>query len=191
PDRPDFKLPSVEIVREVVGEAHRHGMKVLLHATTPAGHRFAQATGVDVVVHGLWEWPGSFHSATQVPPDILQIGDSLAGSGLCIQPTVQTLRSTATLFEPALLDNLALADVLPGAFIRYLRTDAQAQRGHFLQRFGSQIIREQLTGDLLANETARVLSHVNRRYEREIGRWSQLGSCLLLGTDTAVGGFGW
>ena len=67
PERPSFELPSEQIVREVVAEAHQRGLPVLLHSTTPAGYRFAMATGVDTVAHGLWEWPGAFRDGRGHP----------------------------------------------------------------------------------------------------------------------------
>ncbi len=190
-ERPSFKLPSAEIVREVVGEAHRRGMTVVMHATTPAGHRLALDSGVDVLAHGLWEWPGSFRAGSTVPPEVAGLADSLAAGRVCIQPTAMTLRGTSTLFEPELLQNATLRDVLSEAYVEYLRTDAQVQRDLFLQRFGPLISETPMNAEALAGEAPRLLAHINQRYEREIGRWSAHGACLLLGTDTAVGGFGW
>ncbi|MDP5069813.1 MAG: amidohydrolase family protein, partial [Congregibacter sp.] len=46
---PEFRLPSIEIVRDVVKAAHAHQMPVLLHATTPRGHRLALEAGVDIL----------------------------------------------------------------------------------------------------------------------------------------------
>ena len=191
PDRPSFALPSEQIVREVVQEAHQRGMPVVLHATTPAGYRFALATGVDVVAHGLWEWPGSFRNGGSIPPEIEALGDEVAASGIWIQPTAQTLRGTATLFEDTLLDDPALLDVLPAAYVNYLRTEAQVQKGIFLRLFGRQISDASLGEDEMATEVASALAFVNQRFEKEMGRWQQRGAHLLLGTDTAVGGFGW
>ena len=46
---PDFRLPSVEIVQDVVAAAHARNIPVVLHATTPNGHQFAQDSGVDIL----------------------------------------------------------------------------------------------------------------------------------------------
>lgn len=191
PERPSFELPSEQIAREVVFEAHNLGLPVLLHATTPAGYRFALATGVDTVAHGLWEWPGGFRNGGIIPPEIAELGDELAASGVRVQPTAQTLHGTATLFEDALLDDPRLLDALPGAYVTYLRTDAQMQQGIFLDLFGPQIAETSDGEEELATEVANALAYVNHRFENEIGLWQQNGARLLLGTDTAVGGFGW
>ncbi len=191
PERPSFALPSEQIVREVVQEAHQRGMPVVLHATTPAGYRFALATGVDILAHGLWEWPGSFRNGGSILPEITALGDEVAASGIWIQPTAQTLRGTATLFDDTLLDDPALLDVLPATYVNYLRTEAQVQKGLFLRIFGRQIAGTSLGEDGLAIEVASALDFVNQRFEREMGRWQQRGARFLLGTDSAVGGFGW
>ena len=191
PEHPKFALPSEQIVREVVQEARQRGMPVVLHATTPAGYRFALATGVDIVAHGLWEWPGSFRKSGSIPSEMSALGDEVAASGIGIQPTAQTLRGTATLFDDALLDDPALLDVLPATYVNYLRTEAQVQKGLFLRVFGRQIAEASLGEDELAIEVTSALDFVNQRFEKEMGRWQQRGARFLLGTDSAVGGFGW
>jgi len=191
PERPGFALPSEQIAREVVLEAHQRGMPVLLHATTPAGHRFALATGIDAVVHGLWEWPGSFREDGVVPPEVAALADEMAASGIGIQPTAQTLRGTATLFEEQWLGDPALPSVLPAAYIHYLRTEAQVQKGMFLAMFGPQVAPSAANEDELAAKVVSTMARVNERFEKQIGRWQGQGARLLLGTDTAVGGFGW
>jgi imidazolonepropionase-like amidohydrolase len=191
PERPDFRLPSLEIVREVVAEAHRRGLPVVMHATTPAGQRLALAGGVDVLAHGLWEWPGSFRAGGEVPSDVTALTDSLASSTVCIQPTAMTLLGTATLFDPEFLEQGGLREVLSSNYLDYLRTEAQVQRALFLGRFGSQISATPMSVDALAVEATRILAHVNARFAREVARWAASGACLLLGSDTAVGGFGW
>ena len=52
---PEFRLPSVAIVRDVVAVAHALDLPVVLHTTTPKGHRFALETGIDILAHGMWE----------------------------------------------------------------------------------------------------------------------------------------
>lgn len=54
---PAFSLPSKDIVRDIIQEAHKVGIPVLLHATTPKAHEFALDVKVDILAHGLWEWP--------------------------------------------------------------------------------------------------------------------------------------
>jgi len=69
---PTHALPSEAIIRDVVAAAHARGMPVILHATTPKGHRIGMATGVDVFAHGLWEWPGVPYDAPATPSAIAE-----------------------------------------------------------------------------------------------------------------------
>lgn len=183
---PAFRLPSQETVEAVVRAAHARKVPVLLHATTPAGHRLALLAGVDIAAHGLWEWPGIGYEVEQPPASITALIDDEAVAGLQVQPTMRTIRNTQSMFDSDFLASPLLAHVLPGTFLSYLRGPAQAQRDAFLNLFGEKIAPgadRALVGDRL--ET------FNTRYEQLIRRFSDRGGRLLLGTDTAVGGFGW
>ncbi len=183
---PQFALPTKEIVRDVVRAAHDRNMTVMLHATAPRGHDFAMATGVDIVVHGLWEWPGVAFDEQAMPDSIADLVDREAASGMALQPTMRTLRNTASMFDPGLLEDPNLAHVLPGGYINYLRTEAQQQRDLFLGIFGSLIREDAGTDDMSELQGA-----FNSRYEALIGRMHKAGATLLLGSDTVVGGLGW
>ncbi|MBI1209846.1 MAG: amidohydrolase family protein [Alphaproteobacteria bacterium] len=183
---PGHALPSEAIIRDVVAAAHARGMPVLLHATTPKGHRVGMAAGVDVLAHGLWEWPGVAYDDPHTPPEIADLVDREAAAGIGVQPTMRTLRNTASMFDPGSLEDPALDDVLPAPFIRYLKTDAQVQRQMFMTLFGSA-----LKPGANADDIRRLQLAFNRRYETLIGRMDAHGAHLFFGTDTAVGGFGW
>ena len=184
---PFFRLPSVEIVREVVAEAHAQGLAVILHATTPAGHAFGLESNVDILGHGMWEWTDQTFVDPNPSPDTHEIARQVAASGIGIQPTFQTIKNTASLFHPELLEDPAWRDVVPSTYLDYLRTDAQVQREAFVGMFGDAMLEEGMTlADVPDAQAA--FSH---RYERLIGEISADGGQLLFGSDTAVGGFGW
>ncbi len=183
---PDFRLPSVEIVRDVVAAAHAYNMPVILHATTPNGHRFALEAGVDILAHGMWEWPDQPFDAPEPSPESANIARQVARSGKGLQPTFSTIRNTASLFDPTVLSDPEWAHVVPPAYMTYLRTEGQRQREDFIARFASELGKDKTVGDFPS-----LLSGYVSRYERLIGRMDADGARLLFGTDTAVGGFGW
>lgn len=183
---PPFALPSVEIVRDVVTAAHEAGMPVLLHATTPDGHRFALESGVDILAHGLWEWPGTSYSVETPPAGIQAVADAVAAAAISLQPTMRTIRNTESMFDPGVLADPRLPSVLTAEHIDYLNDPAQVQRDGFLDFFGGLIVEG---GDPEA--VAGHLRSFNRRYERLIGAMATDGAKLVFGTDTTVGGFGW
>ncbi len=183
---PPFRLPSQALIEEVVQAAHSKGVPVLMHATTPSGHRMALRAGVDIVAHGLWEWPSVGYEITQRPAAVAALIDEEAKAGLQVQPTMRTIRNTQSMFDAEFLQSPLLKKVLPAEYLEYLRGPAQAQRGTFLSMFGASIVpggNPAVVGDRL--ET------FNTRYEHLIKRHYDEGGRLLLGTDTAVGGFGW
>ncbi len=183
---PDFSLPSISIVRDVVTAAHAQNMPVVLHATTPNGHKFATETGVDVLAHGMWEWPDQAFDAPEPTPEYAQIAKQIADSGIGLQPTVNTILNTASLFDAALLTNPEWSHVIPPSYMKYLQTDGQYQREDFLARFASELGDERTIEDF-----PDLMGAFVSRYERLIGRMNADGANLLFGTDTAVGGFGW
>ena len=184
---PDFRLPSVEIVRDVVREAHAQGLPVVLHATTPAGHAFAVESGIDILAHGMWEWTGQSFTAPAPSATTAAIADRVTEAGIATQPTFQTIRNTASLFDSSVLADPAWQDVVPAAYLDYLRSDAQAQRQLFVDRFGGAVLEGAPSGMDMADAQQAFFN----RYETLIGSMAARGEPLLFGSDTAVGGFGW
>lgn len=189
--RPDFALPSEAIIKEVVKEAHQRGMTVILHGTTPRAHRFALATGVDVLGHGLWEWPDTDPEATAIPATIAKVSDQVAASRVAVQPTIQTLRNELSLTDPTFLDNPALSNVLPRDYVTYLRTEAQVQRELFEKRVRRIYAKMFPQKDLAKLDIAKFQQNYIHRYEQLLGRMAKRKTHFLFGTDTAVGGLGW
>ena len=183
---PSFRLPSQALIEDVVRAAHSKGVPVLLHATTPSGHRMALRAGVDIAAHGLWEWPGVGYEIAKPPEAVTALIDGEATAGLQLQPTMRTIRNTQSMFDAEFLKSPLLEKVLPAEYLDYLRGPAQAQRGAFLSMFGELIV-----ADANPEVIGERLETFNTRYEHLIKRFSDKGGRLLLGTDTAVGGFGW
>ncbi len=183
---PTFRLPSQAVIENVVRAAHANNIPVLLHATTPSGHRMALRAGVDIAAHGLWEWPSVGYETMQPPEAIAALIDEQAAAGFQIQPTMRTIRNTQSMFDAEFLNSPLLKHVLPAAYLDYLKGPAQAQRDTFLSVFGDMIVTDS-NPDVIGDR----LETFNTRYEQLIKRFSDSGGRLLLGTDTAVGGFGW
>ena len=189
---PPFRLPSQALIEDVVRAAHANGIPVVLHATTPSGHRMALRAGVDMAAHGVWEWPDVDHAVdvgdeVQQPPDAISaLIDEQAAAGFQTQPTMRTIRNTQSMFDDEFLNSPLLDQVLSAAYLDYLRGSAQVQRDIFLSTFG-----ESIAPGADPDVVGARLETFNTRYERLIKRFSDEGGRLLLGTDTAVGAFGW
>jgi imidazolonepropionase-like amidohydrolase len=183
---PSFRLPSVQIVQDIVSATHSHNIPVVLHATTPNGHQFAIDSGVDILAHGMWEWPGQALDTPNPLDEYEEIEENIANSGKWLQPTMTTIRNTASLFVPELLDDPEWLNVVPASYLDYLRTDAQRQKQEFLDKFASELDQGNTVDDIPA-----LMAAFNSRYEKLIGRMQAGGARLIFGTDTAVGGYGW
>lgn len=183
---PEFRLPSVQIVRDVVSAAHQQNIPAVLHATTPKGHQFAIDAGVDILAHGMWEWPGQSFDAPHPVENYQKLAEDVAKSGTWLQPTMTTIRNTASLFVPELLDDPEWLNAVPASYLGYLRSDAQRQKQDFLNTFASELERGSSSDDIPTLMTA-----FTSRYEALIGKMYASGARLIFGTDTAVGGFGW
>jgi len=146
----------------------------------------ALRAGVDIAAHGLWEWPSVGYETMQPPEAIAALIDEQAAAGFQIQPTMRTIRNTQSMFDAEFLNSPLLKHVLPAAYLDYLKGPAQAQRDTFLSVFGDMIVTDS-NPDVIGDR----LETFNTRYEQLIKRFSDSGGRLLLGTDTAVGGFGW
>jgi len=184
---PDFALPSAEIVRQLTAAAHAREMPVFLHATSPAGFELGMAAGIDVFAHGPWEWPQDGFLARRPGPQVVSLLESLVASDQSVQSTIRTLANTRSLFQPDLLTDPGWLDVMPAELIEHLRTDAQVQRGQFIERFGDLI----LAGGGTPNDLPDLQRNFVRRYQTLVANYVRDGGKLLFGTDTAVGGFGW
>lgn len=183
---PEFHLPSVAIVRDVVAAAHAQDLPVVLHATTPNGHRFALETGIDILAHGMWEWPDLGFATPKPTPEYVEIAKQVAQSEIMLQPTFSTLLNTASLFDANLLTDEAWTRIVPPFYLTFLRSNVEQQRRAFLNMFDSQFAVDSSVDTV---PTAMV-AHTSR-YEKLIGAMATDDANLLFGTDTAVGGFGW
>jgi imidazolonepropionase-like amidohydrolase len=189
--RPDFALPSVAIVREIIAEAHARKMTVLLHGTTPAAHRFGLATGVDVMAHGLWDWPGAMYGQPDIPDDVLATADAVAASAMRVQPTWMAVDGMTSMFKPKLLNDPGYAKVLPADYLVYLRGPGQQARADYLRRFGPFIAAAHARGEAISADPAVIMRAFQQRYRSILQRQHQAGAKFLFGTDTSVGTPGW
>lgn len=182
----EFRLPSVDIMQELVAEAHKNNLPVMLHATSPAAYSFGAKVGVDIIAHGPWDWEHNNYSAPSVPENLMMAVSDVAEAGIKVQPTFGALRHTLSMFTPSLLADEGIRHVLPAEFTTYLESDAQQQKDIFLRVFGNRIVSggdEDSVGSAMTNMFA--------RYGRIVASMNEYHTQFLFGTDTSSGGFGW
>jgi imidazolonepropionase-like amidohydrolase len=170
----NLPVPTLEMIRELVGAAHQAGLPVLLHANSQEAQEFGLKAGVDILAHGLWNWdvPGA---TTQITPPINSILDRVLSGHVGWQPTIQVLYGIRDLFDPGFLANPALARVLPRSLIDWYGT-----------REG-QWFHDDLAADFGKSDpsaTRPTLSVPIARVEAATGYLARRGALLLFGTDT-------
>lgn len=97
-----WELPSKQIIKDVVAEAHKDNLKVIMHATSFEGQQFATKTGVDIIAHAMWNWTANpkEYTSTQLPETHKQLLLDIAEKQIGYQPTIRTI-----LAEKDILDN--------------------------------------------------------------------------------------
>jgi imidazolonepropionase-like amidohydrolase len=117
--------PRLDTIRALVAAAHAAHLPVLIHANSTDGQEFAVATGVDVIVHGMWHWQRE-QQATRLTPRAQRILDDVVKAKIGWQPTMQVLYGLLDLFDPRFLSDPHLAHVVPASVIQWYRsTDGQ------------------------------------------------------------------
>jgi imidazolonepropionase-like amidohydrolase len=168
--------PTEEMFAEVIDASRGHGLVVTLHANSLAGHRFATAVGVDVIVHGLWNAPAGADAALH--EDVTAVLDATLAKGIGYMPTMQVLEGMGLMFDPGFLDDPLLAAVLPGELIEWYRTP---EGRWFAEELGAEFggmedadIRERYESGFGALQTS----------QKTVGYLAARGGRLLFGSDT-------
>jgi imidazolonepropionase-like amidohydrolase len=171
----DLPVPKRETIRTLVGAAHAAGLPVLLHANSAEAQSFGLDTGVDILVHGLWN-ADETAAPGELTPAVKSILDRIATKQLGWQPTLQVLYGLQDLFNPGFLRDPVLAQVLPHSLIDWYGTSE------------GQWFREAVTADLPVVDPGaalrRGLAVPIGRAAAATGYLARHGARLLFGTDT-------
>jgi imidazolonepropionase-like amidohydrolase len=115
----NLPTPSETVVRELVALAHQHHMPVFLHGNSFESYKFGLATGVDMMVHGLWNADANTNNA-----DLIGIANQLVKSRIAVQPTVQVIYGEQEIFNPDFFKHVDLQHEMPGSLIQWYQSDA-------------------------------------------------------------------
>ena len=174
--RGDLPVPSLDLVNQLVAEAHDLGMPVLLHANSESAQTFGNGTGVDAFAHGMWTW--NDRSATQLHDGIESIVDESVAKDIALQPTVQVLYGEQDIHDPDYLSGTALRHVVPQSLIDWYSTeDGQWWRQRMLRiPIVARLVDEGRWQELDAPPIARVSA--------VIAYFAEQGGTLIFGSDT-------
>ncbi|MCE3254226.1 MAG: hypothetical protein K0Q67_3246 [Cellvibrio sp.] len=113
----NLPVPSEAIVRELVAAAHQQDLPVFLHGNSQWSYEFALKTGVDMVVHGLWNGDADTNAA------LPRIARAMINAGIAMQPTVQVIYGEQELSNPEFFSQPAVKQVMPAALINWYQSD--------------------------------------------------------------------
>lgn len=132
-----WELPSKEILKELVSEAHKQGMSVVMHAPSFEGHRFAVESGVDIIAHAMWNWtsdPEQFLS-NDLPESHKRLLIEISKKGIGYQPTFRTILGEIDILANGFIEQNNLDVLYPDDYLHYLKSeDRQWARNRILNR---------------------------------------------------------
>jgi len=175
----NLPTPSQNLIRNLVDEAHRNGLRVVLHANSEDAQQFGAQVGVDAFVHGLWNWNDK-HSS-RLSNETRSMIDTAINDEISLQPTFQVLYGERDLYDPNYLRRPALSNVLPKELIEwYASHDGQS----FKRQMSSlPYFKKQLSKHGWKSVDSIAINRLNQYF----GQWLDQKGKLLFGSDTPSG----
>ena len=120
-----WELPTLELMHNLVNEAHQEGIPVIMHASSFNGQKFALEAGVDIIAHSMWNWydsPEQFLDLTftQNHKDLLL---KIANKRVGYQPTFRAIYGEVDLLKGQFSNDPELENVFPKSYLNWLKTD--------------------------------------------------------------------
>ena len=103
--------------------ATQDGLVMMMHANSFEAQKFAVASGVDVIAHGMWNW-GALDRQPELPPEIKTLLDRIVKKRTGYQPTIQVMGGLRTYFDPEYLKMPTLPRVIPAALLAWFNSPA-------------------------------------------------------------------
>ncbi|AEP31426.1 amidohydrolase family protein [Brumicola nitratireducens] len=177
----DYDIPSYQIIREVVSEAKKRNLPVVLHANSWESYRFALLANVDILGHGLWHW-GEYRHDTEVPTAIQATLQEIAKRQIGYQPTMHVIASQRALFDPKYLNNPLLVNAYPSELLSWYKTEEGGWFKEYIKKYLPSHM-QNYDHETLYKLFDGFLTHTGKALEV----MSQHEGNLLLGTDTIIG----
>ncbi|MCB1025154.1 MAG: amidohydrolase family protein [Acidobacteria bacterium] len=120
-----WEMPTREIVRDIVREARKEDLPVLLHASSFEAQQFAYDTDVDIIAHGMWHWGllKDYLNVRELPETHRSLLRKIAKKGLGYQPTFRVIAGQRDVFDDEFINDKKLELVYPKEFLKWLKTD--------------------------------------------------------------------
>lgn len=178
----NLPIPSEAVVRELVAVAHQHKLPVFLHGNSLESYKFGLATGVDMIVHGLWNADANTNDA-----DLLEIAKQLIKSKIAVQPTVQVIYGEQEIFNPDFFKQADLQHEMPASLLHWYQSDA----GQWMKNEMSGYFRSEapMTAAQQYQKVKSVYQPMLERVKTVSNQLKKTEQLLVFGSDTPSGPF--
>ncbi|WP_422860702.1 amidohydrolase family protein [Flagellimonas sp. S174] len=191
-----WEKPSQQIIQDLVFEARKFQMPVILHAPSFEGQKFALETEVDIIAHAMWNWtpnPEKFLDSTLLEAH-RELLEEIAKRKIGYQPTFRTLMGELDVLNGNFIDYQPLNQLYSHSFIEYLTTYSAVKsrnkiiwRLSFLERINPDFVKP-IRSKFSSDEA--LLDSLYISYQTKISKVVKLigeyNGNLLFGTDNGA-----
>ena len=189
-----WEKPTPSILRDLIAEAQKFNMPLVLHAPSLEGHKIGLETGIQIFAHGMWNWsddPNQFNN-----PDLgeehKRVLLEIAEKQIPYQLTFRTITGEKDLVTKDFLEDKNLEHVFPKQMLDLLKTE-EGQWGKrkifgrtaFLEKTNPPFYKA-LKADFTDDQ--KMWEHVFKTYKHRLSTVARfLGendANLILGTDS-------
>ena len=118
--------PSKHIIKDLVSEAQKYNLPVLLHAPSLEGHQVGLASGVQVFAHGLWNWTTNFKeefNTLELTPAHKEVLSKIAEKKIAYQLTFRAITGEQDLILRNFDANTHLEKIYPKSLLDVLNSE--------------------------------------------------------------------
>lgn len=176
-----WELPSKDIIKEIVTEAHAQNVPVLLHANAYEAQKFGLETGIDVFAHGMWHWGKltDYLNVNELPETHKNLLIEIANKKVGYQPTIRVVGGQKDVFNVNFLRNKKLQHVYPEDLLNWLNTEEGKWQEQNIRKYAKSFF------DGLTNEEIMaLLQKVVDKVEIATSTLAEHDANLVFGTDT-------
>ena len=177
-ERTDWPMMSADTLRRVRAATKKHGLFLAAHANALDMQRMAVGGGVDVIMHGVWNW-NALDGERGIPSVIADHLRTIHDGKIGYQATLRVLPGVTELLDPQTLEDPVYAKVVPPALLKWYHTEPAQWFRH--EVFGPNVdAAAVVAGTRAANQQWAT----SERGLRALRYLYELGQPMLLGSDT-------
>jgi imidazolonepropionase-like amidohydrolase len=189
-----WKKPTPSILRDLITEAQKFNMPLVLHAPSFEGHKIGLETGAQIFAHGMWNWsddPKQFNNL-DLADEHKRVLLEIAEKEIPYQLTFRTITGEKDLVTMGFLEDKNLVHVFPKRMLDLLKTEEGQWgkrkifgRADFLEKTNPPFYKA-LKADFTDDQ--KMWEHVFKTYNHRLSTVARfLGendANLVLGTDS-------